>query len=460
MVKPGHSSGLLGQSGRSPLRRVAALTALFFVLAAVAIAGPSGSDEAIVPQVSVTLMMKNLKILAEDIGVRVCSSPEERRAAEFIRDTLTGYGYRVEMQPFPYESPAAYLKVLAPEEKHVQVRTGQRSPFTGREGVSGRVVDCGLGNELTDFPHSVRDNVALVKRADGEDATAVMRKVFRAQRLGAAAVLIYNFDWHIFNAEGKWSDKLQIPFATLNSEAAEALCQPGTKVNLAIVANRRSQNVVAVLKPTAAGTGQIVTVTAHYDSVAAAPGASDNGSGVVAMLEMARIIAKLPRDTEIRFIACGAEEAGLIGSRVYVSRLAGGERTRIVANFNMDMIGTASPEQNKLYVATQDYYDSRIAGSNLASDKLFAAADRLGYREIMAGPICSPGSDHNSFYLAGIAAAGVAWRQPGFEPWYHQPYDTVARISPERLTIGAKVVGAAVYDILSPDSPPVRPVKQ
>lgn len=63
-------------------------------------------------------------------------------------------------------------------------------------------------------------------------------------------------------------------------------------------------------------------VTAHYDSVPFSPGANDNGSGTSVMLEMARVLKSVPSDKEIRFIAFGAEELGLLGSSHYVDHLS------------------------------------------------------------------------------------------------------------------------------------------
>jgi hypothetical protein len=76
------------------------------------------------------------------------------------------------------------------------------------------------------------------------------------------------------------------------------------------------QNVVAVLQGTDVGAGVIV-IGAHYDSIttdfangeAYAPGANDNASGVAAMLEVARILAPLPRRATILFVAFAAEES-------------------------------------------------------------------------------------------------------------------------------------------------------
>ncbi|PAK87452.1 M20/M25/M40 family metallo-hydrolase, partial [Peribacillus simplex] len=75
---------------------------------------------------------------------------------------------------------------------------------------------------------------------------------------------------------------------------------------------------------------------AHHDSVPGGPGANDDASGVSAVLELARILAKTPIDTEIRFLTFGSEERGLVGSSFYADSLPKEDVDRMVAHFQMD----------------------------------------------------------------------------------------------------------------------------
>ena len=65
----------------------------------------------------------------------------------------------------------------------------------------------------------------------------------------------------------------------------------------------------------------VVVVCAHWDTVAASPGVDDNGSGVAALLEAARLVAGA-RGREIRntviFAALDKEEVGCEGSRAFI----------------------------------------------------------------------------------------------------------------------------------------------
>lgn len=113
------------------------------------------------------------------------------------------------------------------------------------------------------------------------------------------------------------------------------------------------KNVIGVLEGEGPLADETIVVGAHYDHVgmggdgSLAPGvievhngADDNGSGTVALIEIARQLAarKEPLPRRVVFIAFTAEEKGLIGSAKYVEKpLFPLEKT--VAMFNMDMVG-------------------------------------------------------------------------------------------------------------------------
>jgi hypothetical protein len=76
-------------------------------------------------------------------------------------------------------------------------------------------------------------------------------------------------------------------------------------------------NVVSVLPGKTARSNEVYLVSAHYDSVDN-PGADDDGSGVAALLEVARILATNSFEATLVFAAFGQEETGLYGSKAYV----------------------------------------------------------------------------------------------------------------------------------------------
>lgn len=75
------------------------------------------------------------------------------------------------------------------------------------------------------------------------------------------------------------------------------------------------QNIVAV-KPGAGS--DFIVAGAHFDTIRDSPGADDNTSSLVALLEVARLIAPLELDATLLFVAFDMEEIGYHGSRVFV----------------------------------------------------------------------------------------------------------------------------------------------
>ena len=105
------------------------------------------------------------------------------------------------------------------------------------------------------------------------------------------------------------------------------------------------RNVIADRPGTAAEPHDVVLVTAHLDSInlARPRGARARRRrqrlGQAGLLELARALADQPAALDLRLILFGGEEEGLFGSETYVAELSAGERTRIRAVLNMDMIG-------------------------------------------------------------------------------------------------------------------------
>lgn len=93
------------------------------------------------------------------------------------------------------------------------------------------------------------------------------------------------------------------------------------------------RNVVARLKGSGGG-GKAVMLAAHYDSVAAGPGASDDGVGVATLFETARALkaGPPPRD-DVIFLFTEGEEAGLLGARAFVGQHSWAKDVGVALNF-------------------------------------------------------------------------------------------------------------------------------
>ena len=107
-------------------------------------------------------------------------------------------------------------------------------------------------------------------------------------------------------------------------------------------------NVMATLKGTDATDNRVLIISGHLDSRATdvmdssidAPGANDDGSGVAAMMELARIMCKREFPFTIVFVAVVGEEQGLYGAK-YLADKAKEQQWNVIAMINNDMIGNS-----------------------------------------------------------------------------------------------------------------------
>jgi hypothetical protein len=213
---------------------------------------------------------------------------------------------------------------------------------------------------------------------------------------------------------------------------------------------------------------ETILVTSHYDHLgvqdgALYPGANDNGSGTVAMLEAARLLAGARPARSVLFVSFGSEEQLMLGSYHYVARpLRPLATTRAV--LNLDMIGRReehTPESAGAYEITAGRSDQlNMVGAVYSPD----LADVLR-REAAgaAGLTLSDKFDHDSsmralfrcdhlpFLQKGIPAI---WLFGGFHPGYHEPADTVDRIDFEKMARTVRLTVDAVRALASTPTPP------
>jgi hypothetical protein len=238
------------------------------------------------------------------------------------------------------------------------------------------------------------------------------------------------------DAEKQAADYIKNEFERLGYEVS--------KQEFDIRGGKTSENVIAVKKPRGIENPEIIYVTAHYDSVPGSPGANDDASGTAAMLELARNMNNIITDKEIRFIAFGAEEIGLVGSRYYVDQLSDAEIENSVINFQLEMLGSIWEPANKLMVNTVD------GNPNLVWNHIEGAAESLNIDSDLVVLIRRGSSDHVPFHNVGIDAAALNMG-PGnnaLEPWYHSPEDTFDKISPERIQFSGDLLNSAIQDFL------------
>jgi Zn-dependent M28 family amino/carboxypeptidase len=200
-----------------------------------------------------------------------------------------------------------------------------------------------------------------------------------------------------------------------------------------------SKNVAGLL-PGTKRSNETLIYSAHWDHLGIGKpdatgdrifnGAVDNGSGIAALLELARLFGSAPKpERSVLFLAVTAEEKGLLGSEYYASNPLYPLETT-VADINMDSLGTRGP--------TRDF---GTLGANTLVDEFVAAAHKQK-RDLAPDPRPEAGSfyrsDHFPFSKAGVPAVsfssgedlvnggkekGRALREEFTAKKYHQPKD-------------------------------------
>ena len=187
--------------------------------------------------------------------------------------------------------------------------------------------------------------------------------------------------------------------------------------------NYPTQNLAAVVRGSAQPDSFLV-VSAHYDHLGMMgrktyfPGANDNASGVVLLLELAAHYARPANRPacSVVFLLFGAEEAGLLGSRYFVAHpLVPLSRIRFVVN--LDLLGTGEQGATVVNGRVFEKQFARLTALNAAGHYLPA----LGAR----GPAAN--SDHFPFSEAGVPAFFLYTR--GGSPAYHDVHDRPAALS-------------------------------
>jgi Zn-dependent M28 family amino/carboxypeptidase len=198
---------------------------------------------------------------------------------------------------------------------------------------------------------------------------------------------------------------------------------------------------------------EIILLGAHYDTVNGSPGANDNGTGVAALLDLARRFAGRPCERTIRFVAFANEEppffqTAQMGSLVYATA-AQARGDRIAGMLALETMGYYSDEPGSQSYPVEEmeaiYPDvgnfigfvANEASRGLLDDaaRAFQARSTLPL-QAAAMPASLPGtgwSDHWSFWQSGYSALMVTDTAPWRYPWYHTANDTADKIDFAKL---------------------------
>lgn len=383
-----------------------------------------------------TETMDNLTVLCDDYGSRFGGSAGEQEAVAFLQEKMLSYGLRnvhtEEVKYTVWTRGEASLEVIAPIHKKIPCISLPHSPAANLEAV---LVDMDEGHPDHFAPRADEINGSVVMATSEVAPYGSSRRIHRSEKYGRslvagakAFIFVNHYPGYgpatggIGHAGGPGA----IPGISVAYEDGmylQRLIKRHGPVTVRIITTDRNEpgiswNVVGEL-PGQQRPDEIVMAGCHYDGHDITQGAGDPASGVVALLEAARVLAayavELPRT--LRFVFWGVEEIGLLGSRQYALEHAA-EMDRIRFYLNMDAAGMLPGRQDI------------VLNEWPALADLFARwRDEMADTYAVAQSV-SAHSDHFPFLMAGVPTGGIekADRTPSGRGYGHTHYDTLDKI--------------------------------
>ena len=413
---------------------------LILLTSSIVFAAHIRSDDVVKGIVSKNIM-NHIEFLSEDIGERQAGTAEEKEASDYIDSEFKSYGLVTAIQNFDaivFECNAVSLSEIDGRE-YINKRDMQIVEFSGSGNLNTEVIYANLGKDedfqaLENAGKSIEGKIALIKRGE----LYFYEKVDNAIKYGAVGVILFNRDDEEGFINATLSSERSIPVVEILPELGRELATDlvSMTIRFEMIADtevhvKPSQNVIAT-KPATRQKSDTPTIVigAHYDGVDT-PAANDNASGTATMLEVARVLSGYDLNANIKFIAFGAEEVGLVGSYHFVENLTKQELKGIAGMINLDMVGVG----NTVGLNTLENKKKGLAD--------FAASYARKYKLPYEYDITDR-SDHAPFAEAGVLSVYLDYRED-FN--YHTPADSYDKIIEDNVYNICRIVTAMTYDL-------------
>ena len=225
-----------------------------------------------------------------------------------------------------------------------------------------------------------------------------------------------------------------------------------------------SENILAFIKGSEKP-NEIVVISAHYDHIGVKNGqiyngADDDGSGTVALLEIAQAFSLATSEghgpkRSLLFLHTTGEEHGLLGSKYY-SEHPLFPLANTIANINIDMIG----RHDNIHKDSKDYI--YLIGSNFISTDLYTICEDMNkkYINTVLDYRFNDKKDPNRFYYRSdhynFAKNGIpsVFLFSGVHSDYHKPTDTVDKIDFDALTKRTQLAFAIAWELVNRENRP------
>lgn len=358
-----------------------------------------------------------MKVFSDTAYIRVGGRPEEKKAAEYLRQQVVEFGLEAALEPFDVP--------LGDIEEAMLLVDGVSIPCKGYMCAGSSTVEAPFYYLRTNDAWSLRQCKGKIVLIDGYLGYWIYQDL-----LENGAVGFVTYDGHVNYADrdidarelrSYVSNGKIIPGVNINVKDAVSLIEKGVKSAKIVLKQKEymgtSQNVVLDMP---GEVDEYIVFTAHYDSTPLSQGAYDNMSGSIGLLGIAEHFAKNPHRYGLRFVWCGCEERGLLGSKAYCTAHEE-ELSKIILNINLDMIGcimgkfiACATAEEKL-VNYIEYFAAEMGHEIKASQDVYS-------------------SDSTPFADRGIPAISFARTSPNNTATIHNSYDTM------KLMNGAQMV--------------------
>ena len=404
--------------------------------------------------------METLRELSDGFGGRLSGSPAYNRAVEWAVAKFRSYGIEnVRTEPFTmpngWQRGPAEGQMISPLNRPLHIESLGWAPSTPPGGVKGEVIllDDVSADAIKAKAGKIKGKIVMLdlkkifEEGEWKAFPALMASAQLLKNAGALAVInpsrsknnlisAFSLDWNAHESP--------LPEAEIGMEDAE-LIRRDLKTGPVVVQFQlhnissgpiQVNNVIAEIRGSEKP-DEWILLGAHFDSWDFGTGASDNGTGSVAVLEVAHAIAALgkPPRRSIRFALWGGEEEGLLGSYAYVQAHLK-EISKCVAVLNSDN-GPGHPKGWKV----EGRRDVKAALQPISDSVL----KDLGGGEISME--FTYDTDHGPFVLQGVPALDQMVDTEAYMQIHHKSGDTYDKVDPVDFKAGEAILAATAWVI-------------
>ncbi len=409
------------------------------------------------------------RYLSQEIGSRMSGTEADREAIEWVSDHFAALGLKVELDQFntlSWEYRDTTFTVGPPLDRKLVSRAAYYSYPTPEGGVEGEVVFVGKGTEEEFAATDVRGKIALAQASSADPLFWLGSFTTRAKGHGALAFVVCNASPVAFtpsHSYGRWDHgggwqndyparENSVPCVTIGStdamELLHAVGRGGVRARIEVDCQtepRDGFNVRAFI-PGTENPEERVLIHAHRDD-GACSGANDNGTGTVAVMMLAAVMAKMPAPKRtIEFISTGSEEGISDGMVQYIARREKeGTLMGAVAGFNIDMVGVGGPARIVDGGTYPDQPDHQVKHNKELNDFVEDVGKEIGvHLGHLWGGWGTPEEGHLNEH--GVPAMCI-WKAD--DPNYHSDNEHVDNIDWNAVKAVAQVIGVAAWRVAS-----------